>query len=123
MKNLLLISFLAFVGCASNSNKIVETEKETAECLIGKWKPEDPNQQPYITYEFNADIVGNKIENRHFTVKGVDNKGESREDGGNWDIKSPRIIRANLGFGSGISIELTNCNRFVARGKRIYIKQ
>ena len=80
MKKLLIIPMLFACYMGTGQGKIVDSKKETAKCLIGKWIPENPNQLPYTTFEFNAD--------RSFKVVGVKN-GETRRESGEWVVKKP----------------------------------
>lgn len=107
------LAFLVFTGCNSNSNKIVETENETAKCMIGKWSKEIKDQS-LVTYEFTPDF--------HFTAEGFDSKGVSHQIRGNWTIKDVGYIRAVSGS-RVFRFKLTNCDRLVLKGRTVYIKE
>jgi hypothetical protein len=125
MKYFILGILIINFSCTPKDDKIVETFKETEECIIGEWVPENQNQIPYITYVFSIDEIENKIQKRRFVVKQVDRNGKENENSGTWDVKSVGKIRAILGgFGAwGIDLKFTNCSRIVARGRNVYIKK
>ena len=105
--------FACYMG--TGQGKIVDSKKETAKCLIGKWIPENPNQLPYTTFEFNAD--------RSFKVVGVKN-GETRRESGEWVVKDIGKVRAYTGVfnTSGFSFKMTYCGRLAGR-ENMYIKK
>jgi hypothetical protein len=125
MKYFILGILIINFSCTPKDDKIVETFKETEECIIGEWVPENPNQIPYITYVFSIDEIENKIQKRSFVVKQVDKNGKENENSGTWDVKSVGKIRAIFDvFGAlGIDLKFTNCSRIVARGRNVYIKK
>lgn len=125
---LITISLLIIlIGCKNsstkNSNKVVETYRETAECLIGEWETEDKSEKN-MHFKFSASINGDEVNNRNFTVEAYDKNGSVLHQAlGSWKIEKVGQVRAEINGGAiGFSIKLTNCNRFVVRGRTVYIK-
>ena len=125
MKYFVIILLIINISCTPQNNKVVETYKETQDCLIGEWIPENSNQVPYTTYTFSAEYKEDKLQNRIFIINSIDKTGRIINEKGNWNVKSVGKIRAILGgVGAwGIDLEFTNCSRLVARGRNIYIKK
>ena len=139
-KKLVLLLVYLLVGCNSydDSNKLLETIAETAECIIGEWTPEkkDPKNAAASYHFFKKPDKGNGENSGTFKIfyykpKWVSvgqNKREKvasdqiREREGRWRVSKPGEITVDL-FPGKIRIKLTNCGRLVARNKFIFLKK
>ena len=112
----------------SNCNQIkkteIETIFETEKCIIGAWKNEDTGKKDEVEQVFTGDVKDDHVENKEFKVIGYNKDGTKAEvEGRGWNVNGVKKVRADLGYASGISIEMINCNRFVARGRNVYIRK
>ena len=144
---ILLLSYL-LIGCNDSSknnireasNKIIETESETAECIIGEWIPEtnDP-KNIVVSYQFLGEIAktkDHKYSGRfkifYYKQKWVRESqnamnrvttDEIIEKEGKWYVKNPGEVIAKSGRAGITKIKLINCSRLVAREEYIFLKK
>lgn len=113
-----------FTNCNQIRKTEIETIFETEKCILGEWKNDDSNKEDAVEYIFTGDVKGDRVENKKFKIIGYKKDGTKAEiEGRGWDVKGVKKIRADLGYASGISIEMINCNRFVARGRNVYVRK
>jgi hypothetical protein len=112
---LALMSIYVLSGCHVDSAKVVETEKQTTECVVGKWVPENGDQE-LNTLEFHdSDVEGGK--NGKIILS-----GGIEESSGTWvyqDIGEIEISTA----ASAQSFKVLNCKKGILDGLTIYVKQ
>lgn len=116
--NILIMSILyAFfsLGCHVDNARVVETKKETTECVVGKWMPENQDKE-LNTLEFNAsNIEGGETGT-------VTLSGGVKGSNGTW--KYERIGEIKISTPSSeLNFKLLNCNRGILDGLTIYVKE
>ena len=104
-----------FSGCHVDNVKVVETEKETLECMVGKWMPE--NADPELNdLEFHAATAPDGLSGTVTASGGIEGAT------GTWTYKS--IGELDLSNTDGTShFKLLDCKRGIANGLTIYIKE
>jgi hypothetical protein len=116
--NLLTLTFLSVFflpGCHVDNAKVVETEKETTECVVGKWVPENEDKE-LNNLEFHA---SNVEDGKSGTVN---LSGGVEESNGTWQYQDIGEIEIST-MSSGQRFNLLDCKRGILDGLTIYVKQ
>lgn len=110
-----MLFLIYFSACNVHSAKVVETEEQTLECIVGTWVPEEPN--PVMNnIEFHApEMVGEQTGT-------VSVSGGIESMTGTWHYQS--IAEINLTNTDGMAhFKLLDCTRGILDGLTIYVKK
>lgn len=109
-----LFAFLS-PSCHVDNAKVVETEKETTECVVGKWMPENQDKE-LNNLEFQAPGMEG-AENGTISLTG----GVEQSDG-LWQYQSIGEIKISTAS-SELNFKLLDCKRGILDGLTIYVKE
>lgn len=102
-------------GCHVDNAKVVETEKQTLECLVGNWIPENTDES-MNKIAFDAPTTAEEKSGTVTATGGVEPMS------GTWQYKS--VGEVDVLHTDGIShFKLLNCKRGIVNGLTIYIKE
>jgi hypothetical protein len=116
--NILIMSIFYVVflpGCHVDNASVVETKKETTECVVGKWMPENQDKELNIL-EFNAANIEGGETGTVILSGGVEGSN------GTWQYQSIGEIKISTPS-SELNFKLLNCNRGILDGLTIYVKE
>lgn len=102
-------------ACHVDNAKVVETEKETTECVVGKWTPENQDKE-LNNLEFHAP-------NMEGAVNGTINlTGGVEQSNGSWEYKSIGEIKISTASNE-YNFKLLDCKKGILDGLTIYVKE
>lgn len=109
------LSVLFLPGCHVNSAKVVETEKETTECVVGTWKPENQDKELNNLVFHAPNMQGAENGDVNLT-------GGVEQANGIWKYESIGQIKISTAS-SELNFKLLDCKRGIIDGLTIYIKE
>lgn len=109
----LIVGFLP--ACHVDNAKVVETEKETTECVVGQWVPENQDKELNVL-EFHAPNMEG-AENGTISLTG----GVEQSDG-IWQYKSIGELKISTAS-SEYNFKLIDCKKGILDGLTIYVKK
>lgn len=111
----ILLSVFFLPGCHVDNAKVVETKKETTECVVGKWMPENQDKE-LNTIEFHAaDMEGGETGT-------VTLSGGVEGSTGTWQYQNIGEIEISTPS-SALHFKLLDCKRGILDGLTIYVKE
>ncbi len=115
LQMVLLLSVPFLPGCHAENARVVETKKQTTECVVGVWMPE--NQDKVLNnLEFHAANM-EEGENGNISLT-----GGAEQSSGTWQYKDIGEIEISTP-GSKLNFKLLNCKKEIVDGLTIYVKE
>lgn len=106
---------LFLTACHVDNAKVVETEKETTECIVGKWMPENQDKE-LNNLEFHAPHMEGAVNGT------VNLSGGVEQSDGIWQYQGIGEIKVSTAS-SEFNFKLLDCKRGILDGLTIYIKE